>query len=404
MFMFDQPLSVSEVNNYLRDLTSSDPILNNLWVEGEISNLKFYKQGQQWYFSLKDEAAQINCVVFASHIKQIRFTPEEGMQVSVKAKLNIFNKRGTYNLMVFYMEPSGIGAQLLQLQQLTEKLKKEGLLDRKRNLPQIPLSVAVITSPTGAAISDIIETTAQRFPLVRMTIIPAIVQGDNAPASLVKALQNANKDEEFELIIISRGGGSREDLSAFNDEQLAREVYRSKIPVVSAVGHEIDTSLVDLVADLRVPTPSAVAEMIFPDIKELLSELRTQLLLLNQNLQYCLNNYQLNLNLSSDRLSARLKSFNDQLKTKLNNSLHKLLHEITSSCNYYKMSFKELNGRLSDLNPLNILERGYTITRCNEHSIKTIQGLKNNDIINTLLPDGHIWSKVIKIQESSFLK
>jgi len=402
--MLDQPLSVSEVNDYLRDITTRDPILSNLWVEGEISNLKFYKQGQQWYFSLKDKSAQINCVVFASHIKNIKFTPEEGMQVSVKAKLNIFNKRGTYNLMIFYMEPSGIGAQLLQFQQLVEKFKNKGMFDRKRTLPQIPLKIAVITSSTGAAVQDIIETTKQRFPLVKLLIIPAIVQGDTAVESLLKALKIAKTQKEIELIVISRGGRSKEDLAPFNDESLALEIFNSKIPTVSAIGHEIDTSLVDMVSDLRVPTPSAIAEMIFPDITEMHNDLRTSIILLNQHLQHCYNNAQMNLNLNSDRLSSRLQAINNQLKRRLNNSLHLMNQHLLQTTNQYQLRIKEFNNRLFELNPLNVLNRGYSITRKGNQTVKRIQALKNNDIINTTLINGEITSKILEITAKNSLK
>ena len=266
-----QMISVSELNEYLRMSMDSDPILCNIFVRGEISNFTNHYKTGHFYFSLKDDGALVRAVMFRSYASRLAFLPENGMKVILHGRVSVFPRDGQYQIYVDDMQPDGLGTLRLAFEQLRRKLEGEGLFDpaRKRSLPQIPSRIGVITSPTGAAVRDILQILGRRYPAATPILYPALVQGSGAPASLIAGLDCFARHVPVDLIIIGRGGGSEEDLFAFNDEALARAVAASPVPVISAVGHETDFTICDFVADLRAPTPSAAAELAVPDVATL---------------------------------------------------------------------------------------------------------------------------------------
>lgn len=269
-FQEEEPrvLTVSELNRSIRDLLEGEYPL--LWLRGEISNFKAHTSGH-FYFSLKDEKAQINAVMFRGFNSQLRFKPEDGMEVLVRGKVTVYEPRGNYQIFCETMEPVGAGALQKAFEQLKAKLQAEGLFDpsRKRPIPRLPRHIAIVTSPTGAAIRDILNILGRRFKAVQITLVPCKVQGDQAPGEIIQAIEMANRLPDVDVMVVGRGGGSIEDLWAFNDEGVARAIAASRIPVISAVGHEIDFTIADFVADLRAPTPSAAAELVVRDAAEL---------------------------------------------------------------------------------------------------------------------------------------
>ena len=281
-------LTVTQLNEYIKMLFDSQPILNNVYVKGEISNFTDHRSGH-WYFTLKDDGGAVSAVMFRSAAVKCPFTPEYGMRVIVRGRVSSFVRDGKYQIYVEEMQPDGIGGLYLAYEQLKGKLESEGLFDqsRKKPLPKYPRSVGVITSPTGAAVRDIINVTGRRFPLAEIKVFPALVQGEGAEATLIAGIEFFNREQNADVIIIGRGGGSIEDLWAFNEEVVARAVYRSEIPVISAVGHEPDVTICDYVADLRAATPSNAAELAVVDSAELKVRLNnvtarmTQMLLSN---------------------------------------------------------------------------------------------------------------------------
>lgn len=263
-------LTVSELTVYVRELLEGDPLLQDVWVVGEISNFVHHSSGHM-YFSLKDAQSRIRAVMFAGRNRRLAFRPEDGMKVIARGRVSVFDRDGNYQLYVEHMQPEGVGSLYMAFLQTKERLEKEGLFDaaRKRPLPPYPRTIGVITSLEGAAVRDIVTTLRRRYPLGRVVIFPALVQGPEAPASLVEALRAANAYGELDVIIIGRGGGSLEELWAFNEEAVARAIAESAVPVVSAVGHETDVTIADFVADLRAATPTAAAELVAPHAVEL---------------------------------------------------------------------------------------------------------------------------------------
>ena len=267
---FPGTLTVTQLNEFLKRLLESAPQLGSVSVRGEISNFKNHYSGH-WYFTLKDEGSQLKAVMFRSSAAKMKFIPEDGMKVTARGRISAFVQNGTYQLYCDSMEPDGVGALYTAYEQLKRKLEAEGLFDprRKKPLPKIPMRIGIITSPTGAAVRDMINVTGRRFPAASVTLYPTLVQGPEAPAQLCAGLAYFNRTDSADVIIIGRGGGSLEDLWAFNDESVARAVAGSRIPVISAVGHETDFTICDFAADVRAPTPSAAAELAVPDTEEL---------------------------------------------------------------------------------------------------------------------------------------
>ena len=265
-------LTVSQVNFFLKSLIEGDGRLSDVLVTGEISNFTDHYRSGHLYFSLKDEKSVLKAVMFSSAARRLRFRPGDGMKVIIRGRVSVYEPTGQYQLYAEDMQPDGVGALSLAYEQLKEKLAREGLFDqdRKRPIPRYPAAIGVVTSPTGAAVRDILQITARRWPAARIILCPVLVQGEGAPPQLIRAVRELNRKHACDVIILGRGGGSLEDLWAFNDEGLARAVAASQIPVVSAVGHETDFTICDFAADLRAPTPSAAAELCTPDREELL--------------------------------------------------------------------------------------------------------------------------------------
>lgn len=280
-------LSIKELNRYIRMKMESDQLLSEVWIRGEISNFTHHSSGHM-YFTLKDEGSRIKCIMFASHNQRLPFVPKEGARVIARGNVTVYERDGQYQFYAVHMQPDGIGSLYLAYEQLKSKLEAEGLFaqERKCQLPKYPRVIGVITSPTGAAVRDILTTLQRRYPLAAVVLYPVLVQGKGAAPSIVRAIRTMNEQGEADVLIVGRGGGSLEELWAFNEEQVARAIYQSAIPVISAVGHETDFTIADFVADLRAATPTAAAELAVPHTAELSAELRRRERLLQQSLQH----------------------------------------------------------------------------------------------------------------------
>lgn len=389
---------------YIKRLLERDQLLNAVWVRGEISNFKLHTSGHI-YFTLKDDTTQVKCVMFRSSAQRLRFRPESGMAVLVHGNVTVFERDGAYQLYCEEMEPAGVGALHLQYEQLKSRLQAEGLFDKelKRPLPQLPRRIAIITAPTGAAIRDMITVSRRRFPGVNIVIAPALVQGAEAPASLIRALSLAARLDGVEVIIIGRGGGSLEDLWAFNDEALARAIRACPVPVVSAVGHETDFTIADFVADMRAPTPSAAAEMVVPSRADLLAQidgLRSRLVTLARR--------------HVERKRLRLKGLADrpvlqrpqgrllQDRQRLDELVRRLGFTGGHLVQSHRRDLAGLAARLDALSPLAVLSRGYAIARTGEGQvIKEAGAVAVGDQVDVMLHRGRLTCRIeAKTEES----
>ena len=287
-----QVITVTQVNTYLKSIIDSDNNLNNVYISGEITNFKNYYKSGHLYFSLKDDKSQLKCVMFSWNAQRIKFDLCDGMSVICRGKISVYDRDGLYQLYVDEIQPDGIGAMSLAFEQLKEKLYKKGYFDTeiKKEIPQRPQKIGVVTSAAGAAFHDIINVTSRRFPLAEIVFSPASVQGVNAVGEIVNAISLLEKREDIDVIILGRGGGSIEDLSAFNSEEIAEAVYKCRVPVVSAVGHETDWTICDFVADLRALTPSAAAEIVVPDKNSELDLIKSFKYSLESNINSKINN------------------------------------------------------------------------------------------------------------------
>lgn len=357
--------TVTEITRYLASLIGNDSVLQRIWIRGEISNFTHHTSGHM-YFTLKDDGARIRSVMFRGQNRLLKFLPGNGMMVLAQGSVGLYEKGGDYQLYIEWMEPAGIGALNLAFEQLKERLGQEGLFDpqHKRQLPRLPQKIALITSPTGAAIRDLIHVLRRRRPHLDILVIPAVVQGEEAPASLVAALRIASRLTELDLIIIGRGGGSLEELWAFNSEDVARAIAASPHPVISAVGHETDFTIADFVADLRAPTPSAAAEMAVPDQRELERGVNnlTQRLIKAEERYLQLRQREVEQLRSSTALSRPerwlrlLQQHVDETEGQLRRAFPRRLQD-------HQLHLRNLLGKLDALSPLATLARGYSITR-----------------------------------------
>ncbi len=374
-----QILTVSEINRYLKNVISRDVLLSGLMVRGEISNYKNHYSGHM-YFTLKDESSLIKCVMFRTYNCELKFNPENGMRVIIGGYISVFERDGQYQLYVESMQPDGIGALHLAFEQLKQKLENEGLFDQsfKKPLPLLPRAVGVVTSSTGAVIRDIINIMGRRYPNINIKIYPVAVQGEGAAKQISKAIDRINKIRCVDVLILARGGGSLEELWAFNEEVVARSIYRSDIPVVSAVGHETDYTIADFVADLRAPTPSAAAEIVAPEKATLKNELNNLVSRLARSLNQ-------NLVVQRNRLfrvtdSAAFKQPFDRIyqeRMRLDIYQKSLIRALQMNFSEYKSRFAVLAGKLDALSPLTIMARGYSIIKDKENG-KVIQSI--NDV------------------------
>ncbi|NCO23573.1 MAG: exodeoxyribonuclease VII large subunit [bacterium] len=393
--------TVSRITKYIKNLFENDYNLQNVWILGEISNFKLHSSGHM-YFVLKDQESQIKGVMFKGNNLSLRFMPQDGMKVKVRGDINVYERRGEYQLYVKEIVEAGKGELYLAFERLKEKLKAEGLFSEefKKKLPLIPKNIAVITSPTGAAIRDVLTISLRRFPNLSILVVPSLVQGTLAAREIAKKIDFLNKHfNNLDFIILSRGGGSLEELWAFNEEILARSIYNSKIPIVSAIGHETDFTISDFVADLRCPTPSAAAEMTIPDKSSLVNNLN----LLNSKLNKAIKR---NLELKVENINSINKSIQYQGPENKINQYYQYIDEfsvriklrIKHQIELYEEKIKKDKQRLDSLNPGAVIERGYSICRKipGKEIIKRLNQVEIGNEIEIIISDGKMLGKVDK--------
>lgn len=436
--MANEFLSVSELTRKIKRHIDNEPQLQNVWIRGEISNFNHHSRGHM-YFTMKDDKSKINCVMFAGNNRFLKFQPENGMSVLARGDVSVYEPYGQYQLYVKEMQPDGVGNLYLAFEQLKDKLEKKGYFsqERKKNIPKMPKRIAVATSPTGAAVRDILTTLKRRFPIARVTLFPVLVQGNDAPSSIANAIYRANAMKKFDVMIIGRGGGSIEELWAFNEQVVADAIYESEIPIISAVGHETDVTISDFVADLRAPTPTAAAELAVPDMTELLrtiQESRTRLIQAmdrkrkqeQERLQFLTRSYAFrypkqlieqkeqdldrlvdtmikSLHITVDQrkrqiteLEQRLKRVHPWKKWKDEKENYEQLKQRFLRLVKQQISDKEtkyslLLSKLNVLSPLNMMKRGYSLVyNAEENLVKRVDDVKEKEQITVRLQDGQL--------------
>jgi len=439
-------LTITALTRYIRRKFDADPHLQGVLVKGEISNFKLHSSGHM-YFTLKDEKAKILAVMFSKNTRSMKFMPENGMKVLVTGDITVYEQGGQYQIYVESMQPDGIGDLYLAYEQLKERLEKEGLFspEYKQPIPKFPSTVGVITSPTGAAIRDILTTIKRRYPIANILIFPAVVQGDYAKGSIVKAIQQANEMQDVDVLIVGRGGGSIEELWAFNEESVAKAIFHSNVPIISAVGHETDFTIADFVADLRAPTPTGAAELAVPHVDELLERVltgQTRLMRvmkeklsfqkerlnsiqrsyafrypkkvyeqrleqldktteqLHRNTEKWLQTKQDVFNVIRRRLernhpAEQLKQA-DKQQGKLQRDLNKAMVSILSSKG---KDFQQMITTLEALNPLKVMDRGYSLIYDKDEKLaKSIHNFKEEDVLKVQMADGTLTCEVIDVE------
>ncbi len=386
------PMTVSELNGFVKNMFDGNRLLSGVSVVGEISNFTAHRSGHL-YFSVKDSESQISAVMFRGSAMGLKFMPENGMRVILRGSVNVYVRGGSYQLYVTSMQPDGVGALYLAYEQLKSRLAAEGLFDtsHKRPIPKYPERIGVITSPTGAAVRDIINVLRRRYPLATVYLYPALVQGDGAEQTLVNGIDFFDKSGLVDTVIIGRGGGSIEDLWAFNGERLARRIYDARVPVISAVGHETDFTICDFVADLRAPTPSAAAELASPDLREL-----------SVRLDEMQGRADRALVRTADRMSDRLRritdkpifvtpmSLYDPHRERLSDAVHSLSLALNETVGASRLRMAGICGRLEGLNPLSVLSRGYSVALKGDAAITSSADIDVGDAIHIRLADGSI--------------
>lgn len=385
-------LSVSQLNRYVKSRMDADENLYNVFLTGEISNFTNHYKTGHFYFTLKDADAQIKAVMFRSNAAKVKFQVENGLNVIVRGRVSLYEAAGSYQVFVDDMQPDGAGALNLAFEQLKEKLQKDGLFDsaHKKAIPQFPERIGVITSSTGAAIQDILNILGRRYPLAEIILAPVLVQGDGAPEQLVHAVEEFNRLSCADVLIIGRGGGSAEDLWAFNSEQLAYAIYRSDIPVISAVGHETDFTICDFVADLRAPTPSAAAELAVPDAADVRATIYSFQNRLQQSMRTLLheNRYRLS-NLTQKGVLAKPSLFLDNQRMRLltlNNRFETLQGQ---QIQQERLRLGEAAAKLHSLSPLAVLARGYSVATLADGTVaRSVHQLHCGETIRLRLADG----------------
>ena len=391
-------LTVSQINSYIAFKFKDDYRLRGIFVQGEISNFVNHKKTGHFYFTLKDNSSSIKAIMFSSNACNLSFIPENGMNVIAYASVQAFERDGVYQLYVTDIQPSGVGALYLAFEQLKEKLSKENIFseENKRPIPRFPKNIGIITSKSGAALQDILNVISRRYPLVKVTLIPSLVQGADAPESISNAIIKAQKTD-CDLLIVGRGGGSFEDLSSYNTELVARAIYNSTIPIISAVGHETDTTIADYVADLRAPTPSAAAELAVPDllnlsqlIKDNNIRLGNAVLKLIENKEIHLKKLRISPNEFKTKITYNQMKLN-QYKEKLNQKINQI---ILSKIN----DFEKSKTKLELINPLNVLERGFALVYDENKLVKRITQVNKGNVIKIQLSDGYVLAEIKEIK------
>jgi len=385
-------LSVSQINTYLKSLIDQDYNLKNIYVSGEISNFTNHYRTGHFYFTLKDEKASVKAVMFRSSAERLRFMPENGMKVLVRCSASLYERDGVYQLYCEDMQPDGIGELTIAFEQLKEKLSKEGLFDdeHKKPLPEYPQRIGVVTSPTGAAIEDIKNVLARRYPFAEIVLAGVLVQGEGAPAQIEKAIRRFNRLKCCDVLIVGRGGGSIEDLWAFNDEGVARAIYDCEIPVISAVGHEVDFTISDFVADMRAPTPSAAAELAAPDYKEVLYAADKTLDGMTDKVLGIIDKYLLCISacekIICEKSPVRTLELYTQCVEAFSDRLDSLMERRLV---FYENALSHYAVQLEATSPLKVLGRGYAMVK-NEvlEPVKSAEKIKEGENITVLMRDG----------------
>lgn len=414
-------ITISELNNYIKDTIDDNLFLNKVYLKGEISNFKAHTRGHL-YFTLKDEESRLNAVMFSYQANTLKFTPVDGMKVLVKGKISVYVATGSYQIYVESMEQDGLGNLYIEYEKLKKKLAAEGLFDqdKKKKIPKTPKRIGIVTASTGAAIRDILTTIKRRYPICETILFPSLVQGADAAKDIVKKIEIANT-YDIDTLIVGRGGGSIEDLWPFNEEIVARAIYNSNVPVISAVGHEIDFTIADFVADLRAPTPTAAAELAVPNIDTINTYLENAInrstlsinnlidnkkqTLLNYTSSYILKKPTAMYEIKEQNLDFLIDRLNKEMKQMLENTnirLYKVVNSyiLTNPEILYKFKSQNLEhiiNKLEVLNPMNTLKRGYAIVKKDTKVISNIQKIKKDDIINIDIKNGHINAQVLEV-------
>ena len=412
--MEDKYLTVSAITRYLKNKFDTDENLRNIYLKGEISNLKIHTTGHI-YFSIKDETSKINAIMFRSNASKLSFKPVEGMKIFVTGSITVYEATGNYQIYVTSMQEDGIGNLYLKYQETKAKLAKEGLFasEYKKEIPKYPKKIGIVTAKTGAAIRDIITTIKRRYPMCETYLFPCLVQGDNAAIDIKNKIDQAS-NHELDVLIVGRGGGSFEDLNAFNDEEVARSIFKSNIPIISAVGHEIDFTIADFVADLRAPTPTAAAELAVPNIFDIKVKLNQLKIRTNESIFKKINYLKLYMDtfknsfviknpmLMFDNRKQKLDSILEKCNNILNNRLDKIktnLYKLKDSYivnnphvlyKDYKIKLEKLTEKLILVNPLDILKKGYALVYIDDRVIKNIKDIKENENLKIKMHDGII--------------
>ncbi|TYS57553.1 exodeoxyribonuclease VII large subunit [Sutcliffiella horikoshii] len=440
-------LTVTALTKYIKRKFDVDPHLQDVWLKGEISNFKQHSRGHM-YFTLKDQNARLQVVMFAGQNRNLAFKPQEGMKVLVRGEVTVYEANGSYQMYIKEMQPDGVGSLFLAYEELKNKLSQEGLFspEYKKMLPKYPRAVGVITSPTGAAVRDIITTLKRRYPLTKIIVIPALVQGVNAAPSIVKAIQTANNMPDLDVLIAGRGGGSIEELWAFNEETVARAIFASKLPIISAVGHETDFTIADFVADMRAPTPTAAAELAVPHINELMERLSDRKFRLHRASNKLMQHYkdrlttlqksyafrfpknlyaqkQQDLDRTMEDLEAAMKRMVERKHVKweqlagllarnhpkkqweaekltLDQQTKLLTKQMQQTLQKKQWEFQHKLSKMDALSPLKIMNRGYSLTYQQDGTIiKNVDQAEKGDTIQVHLQDGRLECEVQDVKE-----
>lgn len=393
-------LTVSQLNLYAKSLLEQDMNLNNVFVSGEISNFTDHYRSGHLYMSIKDNSASISAVMFAGNASRLKFRPENGMSVIVRGRVSIYERDGRYQLYIDDMQPDGIGALALAFEQTKEKLAKAGLFDaeHKKKMSAIPQKIGVISSPTGAAVQDVLNVLGRRFPMAEIVFAGVQVQGDSAAPTIIQAIKMMNEYTDVDTIIIARGGGSAEDLWPFNDEKLAFAIYESEIPIISGVGHETDFTICDFVADLRAPTPSAAAELAVPDMREQKYYISALKASLDNAIEVNIREYEYDLEKltkspvlqNPEKIIENCELYLDTLNSRINESFKDIITDCSSN-------FAMICSKLESLSPLKVLSRGYSIVKNNDKIITDNNDLSVGDEISLQFVKGTAKAEIIEV-------
>ena len=401
--MAQQVLSITQLNEYIRGKLDADPLLTGVAVRGEISNYKLYPSGHH-YFTLKDESSALKCVMFKGNAARLRFRPENGMKVIAMGKVSVYPRDGAYQLYCTAMAMDGVGDLYAAFEQLKAKLAAQGLFDpaHKKPLPRFPGTIGIVTSSAGAAVHDMLRILRKRYPLTRVVLLPVRVQGAEAPGEIAAAIRYANYYKLADLLIVGRGGGSIEDLWAFNDERVAYAIYESQIPVISAVGHEPDVTISDFVADLRAATPSNAAELAVPDRDALLQQLDSMSVAMATAMNRQLKAARQHLNVLSGSPALRSPTgYLDQKRKNLELLKNRLISGENQHISRNNQRFIALTAKLDAMSPLKVLTRGYAVAEKESGEIlRSVKQTKAGERITVSLSDGSLTAKVLEVKEN----